>query len=96
MKYDLSRFTTAHQRDYQQALAEIRNRIEEKYDFKVSNLYIAQAKTAMGIKERENYNLPKSENNRQPVCPPEKMKAIQERRAHTNQCQSKTQAKRSE
>ena len=72
MKYDLSRFTTAHQRDYQQALAEIRNRIEEKYDFKVSNLYIAQAKTAMGIKERENYNLPKSENNRQPVCPPEK------------------------
>ena len=76
--------------------ADIKVYIEEKYDFKVSNLYIAQAKTAMGIKERENYNLPKSKNNRQSVCPPEKMKAIQERRAHTNQRQPKTQVKRSE
>ena len=62
--------------------ADLKAYIEEKYGFKVSNLYIAQAKAAMGIKERENYNLPKSENSRQPVCPPEKMKAIQEALHH--------------
>ena len=62
--------------------ADLKAYIEEKYGFKVSNLYIAQAKAAMGIKERENYNLPKSENSRQPVCPPEKMKAIQEALRH--------------
>lgn len=62
--------------------ADLKAYIEEKYGFKVSNLYIAQAKAAMGIKERENYNLPKSENSRQLVCPPEKMKAIQEALRH--------------
>ena len=62
--------------------ADLKAYIEEKYGFKVSNLYIAQAKAAMGIKERENYNLPKSENSRQPVCPPPKMKAIQEALRH--------------
>ena len=43
---------------------------------KVSNLYIAQVKQKCGIIERVNYNLPKSENSRQPKCPPEKEKAI--------------------
>ena len=62
--------------------ADLKAYIEEKYGFKVSNLYIAQAKAAMRIKERENYNLPKSENSRQTVCPPEKMKAIQEALRH--------------
>ncbi len=62
--------------------ADLKAYIEEKYGFKVSNLYIAQAKAAMGIKERENYNLPKNENSRQPVCPPPKMKAIQEALRH--------------
>lgn len=45
---------------------------------KVSSLYIAQVKQKCGIIERENYNLPKSENSRQPKCPPEKEKAIRD------------------
>lgn len=42
----------------------------------VSNLYIAQIKRKYGIIERMNYNLPKSEESRQPKCPPEKEEAI--------------------
>ena len=45
---------------------------------KVSSLYIAQVKQKHGIIERENYNKPKSENARQPQCPPEKEAAITE------------------
>lgn len=41
---------------------------------RVSNLYIAQVKQKYGIKERASYNKPKSENSRQPKCPPEKEK----------------------
>ncbi len=43
---------------------------------KVSNLYIAQVKRKCGIIERENYNKSKSEDSRQPQCPPEKVAAI--------------------
>lgn len=49
---------------------------------KVSNLYIAQVKQKCGIIERVNYNLPKSENPRQPKCPPEKEAAIREALKH--------------
>lgn len=45
---------------------------------KVSSLYIAQVKEKCGIIERINYNLLKSENSRQPKCPPEKEAAIRE------------------
>lgn len=62
--------------------AELKEYIEEKYGFKVSNLYIAQAKEALGIKERENYNKPKKTNSKTLVCPPEKMRAIQEALRH--------------
>ena len=61
---------------------ELKEYILETYGFKVSNLYIAQAKRAMGIIERENYNKPKTEGNRIPQCPPEKLKAIQEAWLH--------------
>ncbi|MCD8397776.1 MAG: RNA methyltransferase [Lachnospiraceae bacterium] len=44
----------------------------------VSNLYIAQVKQKFGIIERECYNKPKSEDSRQPKCPPEKEVAITE------------------
>ena len=44
---------------------------------KVSHLYIAQVKQKCGIIERENYNKPKSENAKQPQCPPEKEKAFE-------------------
>jgi hypothetical protein len=36
----------------------------------------------MGIKERENYNQPKSANGKKLVCPPEKKKAIQDALRH--------------
>lgn len=57
---------------------EIKRFILDKYDTKVSNLYIAQVKEKYGIIERENYNKPKSENAKQPQCPPEKVEMIEE------------------
>ncbi|MEF2735507.1 MAG: 23S rRNA (uracil(1939)-C(5))-methyltransferase RlmD, partial [Blautia sp.] len=56
--------------------------IKEKYDVKVSSLYIAQTKQKYGIIERENYNTVKSENAKQPQCPPEKEKLIEEALRH--------------
>lgn len=44
----------------------------------VSSLYIAQVKQKYGIIERENFNKAKSEDAKQPKCPPEKEKAIME------------------
>ncbi len=55
---------------------EIKDYVLMQSGLKVSNLYIAQIKEKYGIIERRNYNLPKSENSRQPKCPPEKEKAI--------------------
>ena len=57
---------------------EIKAYVLEKHGLKVSSLYIAQVKQKCGIIERENYNKPKSENVKQPQCPPEKEKAIKE------------------
>lgn len=50
----------------------------EHSGMKVSSLYIAQVKQKRGIIERENYNKPKSDDARQPQCPPEKEKVIME------------------
>ena len=61
---------------------EIKDYVLEHTGLKVSNLYIAQIKQKCGIIERVNYNLPKSENSRQPKCPPEKEKAIREALEH--------------
>ena len=55
---------------------EIKDYVLEKSGLKVSSLYIAQIKQKCGIIERENYNKPKSEEAKQPQCPPEKGKAI--------------------
>lgn len=57
---------------------EIKAYVLEHTGLKVSHLYIAQVKQKYGIIERENYNKPKSENSRQPKCPPEKETAITE------------------
>ena len=57
---------------------EIREYVFEHTGLKVSHLYIAQVKQKYGIIERKNYNKPKSENAKQPQCPPEKEKAITE------------------
>ena len=61
---------------------EIRDYVWEHHQLKVSNLYIAQVKQKYGIIERENYNKPKSENAKQPQCPPEKEEAITEALKH--------------
>ena len=61
---------------------EIREYVVEHTGLKVSHLYIAQVKQKYGIIERENYNKPKSENAKQPQCPPEKEKAITEALHH--------------
>ena len=61
---------------------EIREYVLEHTGLKVSYLYIAQVKQKYGIIERENYNKPKSENAKQPQCPPEKEKAITEALRH--------------
>ena len=51
---------------------EIKDYVLNQSGLKVSNLYIAQVKQKCGIIQRANYNLSKSENSRQPKCPPEK------------------------
>ena len=55
---------------------QIKAYVLEHSGFKVSHLYIAQVKRKCGIIERENYNKPKSDDSRQPQCPPEKEAAI--------------------
>ena len=57
---------------------EIKAYVLEHTGLKVSHLSIAQVKQKHGIIERENYNKPKSENARQPKCPPEKEAVITE------------------
>ena len=49
---------------------------QEKYGFHVSHLNIAKTKRKCGIIERQNYNLPKSEDSRSPKTPKEKEEAI--------------------
>ncbi|MDL2249620.1 23S rRNA (uracil(1939)-C(5))-methyltransferase RlmD [Lachnospiraceae bacterium OttesenSCG-928-J05] len=61
---------------------EIKAYVKEQAGLQVSNLYIAQVKQKCDIIERVNYNLPKSENSRQPKCPPEKEAAIREALEH--------------
>lgn len=58
---------------------EIKKYVAEHNDgMKVSNLYIAQVKKKCGIELGQNFNLPKSENAKQPQCPKEKEDAIVE------------------
>ena len=57
---------------------QIKDYVLEHSGLKVPNLYISQIKRKCGIEVGKNYNLPKSEDSRQPMCPPEKEKAIRE------------------
>ena len=61
---------------------EIKQYILEKYGFKVSTLYVAQVKQKCGLDMRLNYNLPKSENVKQPKCPKDKEDAIMDALKH--------------
>ena len=62
--------------------AEIKDYVLNEHGLKVSNLYISQVKRKCGIEVGENYNLPKSEDSRQPQCPEEKEKAIRDALDH--------------
>ena len=48
----------------------------KEYGFKVSNLYIGQAKEKFGLEKRGNYNVSKKEKQVIPQCPEEKLEAI--------------------
>lgn len=61
---------------------EIKAYVREKFGLKVSSLYISQVKRKCGLEVGENYNLAKSENAKQPQCPPEKENAIIEALRH--------------
>ena len=67
---------------------EIKEYVLEKFGMKVSHLYITQAKRKCEIAERENYNKLKSENIKQPQCPPEKEAAIIEALKHFRMMES--------
>ena len=60
----------------------IKDYVKEQTGYKVSSLYIAQVKAKYGLDMRENFNLPKSEDARQPKCPAEKEKAIEDALRH--------------
>ncbi len=65
-----------------EAYQEIKDYVLEHSSLKVSSLYIAQVKQKCSIIERENYNKPKSEDSKQPQCPPDKEKAIKKALKH--------------
>ena len=62
--------------------AQIKEYILEKFDLKVSTLYIAQIKKKCGIVLRENYNKSKKEKQVIPQCTPEKEEAIMDALKH--------------
>ena len=55
---------------------EIKARVLEQTGLKVSSLYISQVKQKCGLEVRKNHHKAKSENTKQPHCPPEKEAAI--------------------
>ncbi len=57
---------------------EIKAHVLEKTGLKVSSLYISQVKQKCGLEVRENHHKAKSENVKQPQCPPEKEVAIRD------------------
>ena len=61
---------------------QIKAYVLEQTGLKVSSLYIAQIKKKCGLDVGENFNLPKSENARQPQCTPEKQDAIMQAFRH--------------
>ena len=61
---------------------QIKAYVLEQTGLKVSSLYIAQIKKKCGLDVGENFNLPKSENARQPQCTPEKEDVIMQAFRH--------------
>lgn len=73
---DLSEFTG------KATYGQIKTYVLEQTGLKVSSLYIAQIKKKCGLHVGENFNLPKSDNARQPQCTPEKEDAIMQAFRH--------------
>ena len=61
---------------------QIKAYVLEQTGLKVSSLYIAQIKKKCGLDVGENFNLPKSENARQPQCTQQKEEAIMQAFKH--------------
>ena len=57
---------------------EIKARVLEQTGLKVSFLYISQVKQKCSLEVRESHHKAKSENAKQPQCPPEKEAAIRD------------------
>lgn len=61
---------------------DIKDYVLKEHGLKVSNLYISQVKRKCGLEVGENYNLAKSEDAKQPNCPENKEKAIEDALKH--------------
>ena len=57
--------------------SEIKKYVLDNYNLNVSNLYISQVKRKHGIELGKNYNLPKTDNPKKLICPPDKERAIE-------------------
>ena len=57
---------------------QIKAYVQEHNGTKVSSLYISQVKRKCGLDVGQNYNPPKTEDAKQPQCPPEREAAIME------------------
>ncbi len=68
--------------DIDLTVSESKDYVLKEHELMVANLYISQVKRKCGIEVGENYNLPKSEDSRQPQCPVDKEKAIREALKH--------------
>lgn len=64
--------------------AESKEYVMKSSGLKVTNLYIAQVKDKMGIKEPGNYNVSKKEDAKVPQCPADKEQAIVDALKHFN------------
>ena len=62
--------------------AQIKEYVWNKFELKVSTLYIAQIKKKCGIELREHYNKSKKEKQIIPQCTPEKEEAIMDALRH--------------
>lgn len=64
------------------AYRKIQQYVMKQTGMMVSNLNIAQIRRKCGLDMRENFNLPKSKDAKQPKCPEKKEKAIREALEH--------------
>lgn len=80
MDVDVEEFL--HDSRGQATYPQIKSYVMEQTGLKVSTLNISQVKRKCGLDVGECYNKPKSEDARQPQCPPEKEEAIKDALKH--------------